>query len=74
VITYLYIVQIILAITLIVMVILQARGSDLGGVFGGAGGGIFRTRRGVERTLFKATILISVLFFLISLMTVVLQG
>jgi len=74
VVTYLYIVQIILAIALIVMVILQARGSDLGGVFGGSGGSVFRTRRGVEKTLFNATIVLSILFFLASLATVIVQG
>lgn len=73
-ITYLYIVQIILAIALIIAVVLQARGSDLGGVFGGGGGGIYRTRRGVERTLFNATIVLAVLFFIVSVLTVVVQG
>jgi len=73
-ITYLYIVQIILAIALIIAVILQTRGSELGGVFGGGGGGVFRTRRGVEKTLFNVTIVLSALFFLTSLLTVIVQG
>lgn len=73
-ITYLYIVQIILAIAVIVVSILQTRGSDLGSVFGGSGGGIYKTRRGVEKTLFNAMIVLSVLFFLVSLLTVIIQG
>ncbi len=73
-ITYLYIVQIILAVALIVAVVLQARGSDLGGVFGGSGGAVYRTRRGVEKTLFNATIVLSVLFFVVSVVTVIVQG
>ncbi len=73
-ITYLYIVQIILAIAVIVASILQTRGSDLGSVFGGGGGGIYKTRRGVEKTLFNAMIVLSVLFFLVSLLTVIVQG
>ncbi|MCD6290958.1 MAG: preprotein translocase subunit SecG [Anaerolineae bacterium] len=72
--TYMYIVQLILAIALIIVVILQARGSDLGGVFGGSGGGVYRTRRGVEKTLFNVTIVLSVLFFAISVLTVIIQG
>ncbi len=73
-ITYLYVVQIILAIAVIVASILQTRGSDLGSVFGGSGGGIYKTRRGVEKTLFNAMIVLSVLFFLVSLLTVIVQG
>jgi preprotein translocase subunit SecG len=71
--TYLYIVQIILAIAVIIAAILNSRGSDLGSVFGG-GEGIYRTRRGVERTLFNAMIVLSVLFFAVSLATVMVQG
>lgn len=72
-IVYMHIVQIILAVALIIVVILQARGSDLGGVFGGGGGGVYRTRRGVEKTLFNATIALSILFFIVSVLTVIIQ-
>ncbi len=72
-ISYLYIVQIILAIAVIITAILNSRGSDLGSVFGG-GGGVYKTRRGVEKTLFNAMIVLSVLFFAVSLATVIVQG
>lgn len=68
--TYLYIIQIIVAATLITLILLQAKGGGLGGVFGGEGG-MYRTRRGVEKTLFQATIVLSVVFFLFALITVI---
>ncbi len=62
---YLGIAEIILAITLAVLVLLQTKGSDLGGFLGGGGGdsGSFRTRRGVEATMHKVTIACSIAFF-----------
>ena len=69
---YLNIAQILVSIALIVLVILQARTSGLGSVFGGDTS-VYRTRRGVERTLFNMTVLFSVLFLLISLISVLMQ-
>lgn len=63
------VIQIILAITLVVLVLLQTKGGGLGGIFGGDGG-IYRTRRGIEKTIHQATIGISIIFFLISLISV----
>lgn len=63
---YLGIAEIILAIALAVLVLLQTKGSDLGGFLGGGGGdggGSFRTRRGVEATMHKVTIACSIAFF-----------
>ena len=57
--------QIILSVLLINAVLLQARGSSVGGAFGGDNmGTTFYTRRGAERVLFRATIVLSVLFAL----------
>jgi preprotein translocase subunit SecG len=56
------IIQIVLAIILIIAVLLQARGSGLGAVFGG-GGEVYRTKRGLEKGLFTGTIVVSILFF-----------
>jgi preprotein translocase subunit SecG len=53
--------QIIISIFLIVTVLLQQRGSGLSGVFGGEGN-FYRTKRGFERLLFIATIVLVVLF------------
>lgn len=69
---YLQIVQIIVSISLIVAVLLQAKGAGLGGIFGGEGG-IYKSRRGVERTLFNITIGLVVIFFIVSIGTVFLQ-
>ncbi len=63
------VIQIIISVTIIAIVLLQVKGSGLGGVFGGDGG-IYRTRRGLEKTLYQATIGLVVLFFVISILTV----
>lgn len=60
------VIQIILSITITVFVLLQAKGSGLGSAFGDAGG-VYRTRRGVEKVLFQATVALSVIFCLLSL-------
>lgn len=58
------IIQITLAVVLTVAILLQQRGAGLGGAFGGADGGVHYERRGFERTLFKATGVVAVLFVL----------
>lgn len=58
---YFNIALIILAVLLTAAILLQQRGSGLGGVFGGEGN-VFETRRGVERYLFVFTIVVAVLF------------
>jgi preprotein translocase subunit SecG len=65
------IIQIIISVTIIALVLLQTKGSGLGGIFGGDGG-VYRTRRGIEKTLYQATIGLTVLFFVISLLSVAL--
>jgi preprotein translocase subunit SecG len=67
--TYLYIVQIIIAIALIVAVLIQARETDAGSMFGG-GSSVQRTRRGVEKVLYNSTIGLAAAFLLISLVIV----
>ena len=58
---FLIIAQIISAILLIAVILMQQRGSSLGGLFGGSGD-IYRSKRGIEKTLFKATIALSIIF------------
>lgn len=70
--TYLMIATIIIAITLIGVVLLQGQNSGLGSAFGGDSG-IYRTRRGVERTLFNMTVALATLFLILSLVTVAIQ-
>jgi preprotein translocase subunit SecG len=62
-ITYLNIALIIISVLLILSVILQSKGAGLGGLTGADTGSIFTARRGVERTLFWITIILSVIFF-----------
>jgi len=64
--TYLSVAQIILAIALILAILLQVRGGGLGGIFGQPDT-VFRTKRGVEKTLFQLTIVLAVLFIIISI-------
>lgn len=63
---YINIALIVLAIALILAVLLQSRGGGLGGIFGGSSS-VFRTKRGIERTLFQLTIVLAVLFVALSL-------
>ena len=60
---------IITSIALIVSVILQSKGAGLGGLTGADTGGIFTARRGIEKVLFWVTIVLSVLFFLMTIAT-----
>ncbi|MCG2694060.1 preprotein translocase subunit SecG [Candidatus Parcubacteria bacterium] len=60
------IVQIVLAIFLIIAIILQARGSGLGSAFGGDNM-VFRTKRGVEKSLHTITIILAIIFLGLSL-------
>ena len=62
---YLNIAQIVLAIALILAVLLQVRGGGMGGIFGQADT-VYRTKRGVEKTLFQFTIILVVLFLALS--------
>ena len=62
---YFQIVQIIIGIALIITILLQARGAGLGSVFGGTGT-VFKTRRGIDRLLFRMTIVFMVVFAFIS--------
>jgi preprotein translocase subunit SecG len=57
------IIQVVSAIFLIIVIILQNRGTGLGGSFGGDGN-VYRARRSFEKVLFQLTILLSVVFFI----------
>lgn len=70
---YFNVVQIILSAALIVLVILQSKGGSLSRMFGGESG-VYRTRRGFERTLFNITIIVIVAFFVFSLLSVIFQA
>lgn len=71
---YLDIALIITSIALIASVILQSKGAGLGGLTGGDTGGIFTARRGIEKTLFRITIVLAVLFFILAVATVMVSS
>ena len=68
--TYLNIVQILISIVLIGVVMLQARGSGFSATFNSSDSSIYRTRRGVEKTLFNFTVGLAVVFVAISIASV----
>jgi len=68
---YLYIIQLILSGVLIVLLLLQAQGSSMGGIFGGSDSAIYKTRRGMEKTLFQITVGMSVVSLGFSFVVVV---
>ncbi len=55
--TYFLVAQILISIALIATVLFQLRGGGIGGIFGQADS-VYRTRRGIESTLFKLTIIL----------------
>jgi len=67
---YLFIALIITSIALILAVILQSKGAGLGGLTGADSGGVFTARRGIEKTLFRVTIVLSFIFFALCIATV----
>lgn len=63
------------SIAMVFLILLQVKGGALGTMLGGeAGGGIARTRRGLEKTIFQVTIILSIAFLGISLFSVVARG
>ena len=68
--TPLLLAQMILAIALISSILLQQRGTGLGGAFGGEVTA-YRSRRGIERTLFRMTVVLAILFVAFSLLNLV---
>lgn len=69
---YVNLAQLLISLLLIVVALLQARGGDIGAAFGAGGGAgsSFRTRRGLEKTLFQLTIVLAVIFVGISALSV----
>lgn len=58
-----YLIQVILSMLLIIVIVIQQKGTGLGSAFG-ADMAMYRTKRGAERILFYLTIILSVLFIL----------
>ncbi len=64
--TYLNMAQIVLAVSLTLIILLQVRGGGLGGIFGQPDT-VYRTKRGLEKTMFQLTIALAVLFVIIAI-------
>jgi preprotein translocase subunit SecG len=64
---------ILVSIALILAVILQSKGAGLGGMSGQDAGGMFTARRGIEKTLFWVTIGFAVLFFILTMASVMIR-
>lgn len=58
--------QIIVSVLLIVSILFQQRGTALGSAFGGESGGFYATRRGIQKKIFIATIILGILFILLA--------
>jgi len=71
--TFVLIAQIILAVLLVVLVVLQTQSSGAGSMFG-SDTSVYRTRRGLEKTLYQATIGVSIVFIVISIFSVLVAG
>ena len=68
---YLQIGLIITSVALILSVILQSKGAGLGGLTGADTGSVYSARRGIEKTLFWVTIVLSIVFFALAITMIV---
>lgn len=59
--------QILVAVALIVTILFQLHGGGLGGIFGQADS-VYRTRRGMQKTLLKLTVILSVTFVVFAIL------
>jgi len=64
------IIQLASAVGLIIAIILQNRGTGLGSAFGGEGN-VYRAKRGMEKTLFRLTIVLAVIFFVTAIINII---
>jgi preprotein translocase subunit SecG len=60
------IVMILVSSVLVLVILMQTKGSSFSGAFGGDSGSIYRTRRGVEKTLFQFTIGLAIVFVVLA--------
>ncbi len=67
--TYLSVAQIVVSVALVLIILLQVRGGGLGGIFGQPDA-VYRTKRGVEKTMFQLTIALAVIFIIMAIVSV----
>ncbi len=68
---FLDLIQIVISVALVILILIQSKGSGMGSLFGGGDSGVYTTRRGVEKTLFNLTVVVSLAFFLVSTFNVI---
>lgn len=71
--SYLNVAQIIISIVMMVVILLQSKGAGFSGTFNNDAS-VFRTRRGLEKTLFQLAIGLAVVFVIISVLSVLLTA
>lgn len=69
---FILIVNIIVSIAIVALILLQGKGAGLGSAWGG-GGEMFQTRRGLEKVTLRLTVILIVVFFVLSLISFLLK-
>lgn len=67
--TALQLAMILVSVVLMLVILMQSKGSGFSGAFGGDSSSIYRTRRGVEKTLFQFTIGVAIVFILLAILS-----
>jgi len=65
---FLIIIQMLTAVTLVVLILMQAKGTGFGSSWGGGGSSF--TRRGLEKLVFKMTFVVTAIFLLVSFINI----
>lgn len=65
---FILVVNIVVSIAIVALILLQGKGAGLGSAWGG-GGEMFQTRRGLEKVTLRLTIVLIVVFFVLSLIS-----
>lgn len=65
--------QILISAAVIALILLQERSAGLSGIFGGDGGGFYQTRRGLEKIIFRGTIVLIAVFVALTVFQLVQQ-
>ncbi len=69
---FILIVNIIVSIVIVALILLQGKGAGLGSAWGG-GGEMFQTRRGLEKVTLRLTVILIIVFFVLSLISFLLK-
>jgi preprotein translocase subunit SecG len=67
----LHIIQIAVALALVVLILFQQRGTALGSSFGGEGGSFYSTRRGIQKKIYWATLIMAAAFIILAVVNLI---